>query len=182
MASQSQGPARAAAQQFALYSAVDLATNPGGGNFEDFLFMRQEPGKSPEVSDKASGQGNAKKYQLSPAASAKPYSFAVVDLSNSAATLTRLKIKGVSGEWLFRDNASTMVLESTTSTTGTEITHPLDPGKKARLYSVIATQLIPGLQNGKNLHFNVLAEMTVNSASVTFGEDPEIEVDPGGDR
>ena len=182
MASQSQGPAKAAAQQFALYSAVDLATNPGGGNFEDFLFMRQEPGKSPEVSPYTKGAGNNKKYRISASGSNKPYSFFVIDLSNSGAILTRLKIQGVSGDWLFQDGAGNQVLEWTAA--GTEIANPNDQTQRARLYSPsgINTSFIKGLQNGRTLRFNVLAEMIVNGRTITFGQDPEIEVDPGGDR
>ncbi len=188
MPGQASQTAAGAAQGFALYSAANTNSNTGG-NFDAFVYMRNNPGSGPgsgwlpESSGFVSGSGSSTRVKIAPGANNKQFVFAFLDPSNRAGTLTKLKIKLIEGPWLFQDGGGANQLLFQGSLGGTTITDPSNPPQQAQLYAAITTKFLANLQPNLNqvMKFNVQAVITVNGQSFTYGQDPEIGVDTGGD-
>lgn len=182
MGSQARQSAGTQAQSFALYSAVNTS-GKSGGDFDAFIFMRDAAGQGWQPSPYVSGVGNNTRFRIAPGGNNKPYEFSFLDTSNQRGVLKRLKIQWVSGPWLFRDGATDKKLEFNGSKDGVEVDNPREPARKARLYSAIPTRFITGLAQhlDKTMSFKVYAEIEVDGKTLTYGQDPEIGVDNGGD-
>lgn len=183
-----QAPQTSPGLAFALYSAANTSSN-SGGNFDAFVYMRNNPGQGPgsgwqtEPSQFVSGSGNNTKITFAPGANNKQFVFAFLDTSGRAGTLTKLKINLTGGPWLFQDGSASNQLLFSGSQAGVAVANPSNPSQQAQLYSAITTRLIPNLQAnpGDPMKFNVQAVVTVGTQTFTYGQDPEIGVDNGGD-
>ncbi len=171
---------------FALYSVANTVTN-ATQSFEGFIYMRKRPAQPWEdvPFPLCIGNGSMRpRLKIAPAGGGASFEFAALDPSNQPGDLKYLKISYREGTWLFQDGGPGNPLIYNGSIQGVQVVNPMDPTQYATLYTAVATKFIHPLQPylTMRMRMKVLAKIEVNGKLYTYGEDPEIGVETGGDH